>query len=33
MGADKPSKVEMRQGAQIVVILRDGSVRRGVRHG
>ena len=30
---EAPSKVEMRQGAQIVVILRDGSVRRGVRHG
>lgn len=30
---DKPSKVEMRMGGQVIVILRDGSVRRGVRHG
>ncbi|SFQ46342.1 hypothetical protein SAMN05216229_12335 [Geopseudomonas sagittaria] len=30
---DAPSKVEMRMGGQIIVILRDGSVRRGMRHG
>lgn len=28
--ADKPSKVEMRQGGNVIVVLQDGSVRRGV---
>lgn len=28
---DAPSKVEMRMGGQVIVILRDGSVRRGAR--